>query len=177
MSERPIPSRPADPAKGAAEVAWRVGGLVDAPAAARLAEASFEPEYREAWTTGQIAGLLGSGESWLELGEANDMLVSFALCRKAADEVELLLCATSPGWRRRGLGLQMIDRVAQQCRLRGASRLFLEVRSSNEQALSLYRKASFREDGRRPGYYRTVSGDRIDAITLSLQPEKIIFPQ
>ena len=58
MSERPIPFRPADPAKGAAEVAWRIGGLVDAPAAARLAEASFEPEYREAWTTGQIAGLL-----------------------------------------------------------------------------------------------------------------------
>jgi ribosomal-protein-alanine N-acetyltransferase len=167
MSEQPIPLRSTElPVRAA----WRLGGLVEAPLVARLAEDSFEPEFREAWTAGQIAGLLGSSESWLELGEADGALIAFGLCRKAADEVELLLCATAPDWRQQGLGMELIARVAEQCRLRGARRLFLEVRSSNEAALALYRKAGFCEDGRRPGYYRTVSGDRIDAITLSVEP-------
>ena len=156
-------------------VIWRRGGLLDAPLAARLAEAAFEPEYREAWTAGQIAGLLGTSDSWLELAEtagdaASASGIAFALCRLAADEVELLLCATSPDWRRKGVGAELIGRVAEHCRLRGARRLFLEVRASNASALALYLKAGFREDGRRPGYYRTISGDRIDAITLSREP-------
>lgn len=167
MSEQRNPSQRFD---GPKAVQWRLGGIVDAPLAARLAESAFEPEYREAWTAGQIAGLLGSSDSWLDIAEAGGGLVAFALCRKAADEVELLLCATSPGWRRQGLGRELISRVAGQCLARGVQRLFLEVRSSNEQALALYRQAGFREDGRRPGYYRTISGDRIDAITLSLEP-------
>ena len=167
MSEQRNPFRSPDLLQA---IGWRLGGLLDAPLAARLAEGAFEVEYREAWTAGQIAGLLSSSESWLEMGMANNALAAFALCRKAADEVELLLCATSPDWRRQGLGMNLITRVAGECRARGARRLFLEVRSSNEQALGLYRKAGFREDGRRPGYYRTISGDRIDAITLSLEP-------
>ena len=154
---------------------WRRGGLLDAPAAAKLAELSFEPEYREAWTAGQIAGLLGTSDSWLELAEAEEApdvisQIAFALCRLAADEVELLLCATTPAWRRQGLGMRLLDRVVQQCKQRGARKLFLEVRASNVNALALYQKAGFREDGRRPGYYHTISGDRIDAITLSREP-------
>ncbi len=167
MSEQPIPFSRTEPVP---RVSWRQGGLVEAPVVAQMAEVSFEPEYREAWTAGQIAGLLGSSDSWLELGELGGALIAFGLCRQAADEVELLLCATAREWRKQGLGKELIARVSEQCRLRGVRRLFLEVRSSNEAALALYRKAGFCEDGRRPGYYRTVSGDRIDAITLSLVP-------
>ncbi len=170
MSEQLNPRRRIEPAPElAGALGWRRGGLVDAPLAARLAEDAFEPEYREAWTAGQIAGLLGTSDSWLDLGEAGGSLISFALCRLAADEVELLLCATSPDWRRQGIGMELIERVSEHCKIRGARRLFLEVRSSNQRAIGLYHKAGFREDGRRPGYYRTVSGDRIDAITLSLE--------
>lgn len=171
MSEQLNPRRRTEAAfQGGGPVGWRLGGLLDAGAVARLAEVAFEPEYREAWTTGQISGLLVSSDAWLELGEIDGALISFALCRQAADEVELLLCATSPDLRRQGLGMELMARVSEQCRLRGVRKLFLEVRSSNLSALALYRKAGFREDGRRPGYYHTVSGDRIDALTLSCEP-------
>ena len=95
-------------------------------------------------------------------------LVAFALCRQALDEVELLLCAVAPEARGRGFGRQMMQRVQESARARGARRLFLEVRSSNAAALALYGATGFAATGRRPGYYRTLSGNSIDALTLGL---------
>lgn len=148
---------------------WRVGAMADVPAVARLAEIAFEPFYREAWTDRQIADLLRNGESWLDVGVAAGLgVLSFALCRKVADEVELLLCAAHPRCRRQGLGACMMQRVIAECRRRGARTLFLEVRSGNRAAIALYQRTGFVVRGRRPHYYRTMSGDMIDAITMSL---------
>ena len=148
---------------------WSAGGLAEAARVARLAAHAFDPFYREAWNLGQIEGLLRQGNSWLELAEGPDgRLLAFALCRQILDEVELLLCATAPTCRRGGIGLELLRRAAARSRTKGAKRLFLEVRASNSAALALYRKGGFREDGRRPGYYRTISGEEIDAITLSV---------
>jgi ribosomal-protein-alanine N-acetyltransferase len=147
---------------------WSIGGLAEVHDAATLALGAFDPHYREAWTEAQMAGLLGTSTAWLNLCRNSQGLVAFALCRQALDEVELLLCATHPDRRREGLGRELVRAVIASSRARGARRLFLEVRRSNEQALGLYLATGFVESGRRPGYYRTVTGDSIDAITLSL---------
>lgn len=147
---------------------WRTGGLADSESVARLAEEAFEPLYREAWTATQISALLATAGAWLDLGVADGRLLAFAMSRQTFDEVELLLCAVAPDHRARGEGRRMMAAVAQSARARGARRLFLEVRASNSAALSLYRAAGFTPEGRRPGYYRTLTGESIDAITLSL---------
>jgi ribosomal-protein-alanine N-acetyltransferase len=152
----------------AGRVVWRTGGLADAEAVARLAEAAFEPLYREAWTATQISALLATAGAWFDLGHADGELVAFAMSRQTFDEVELLLCAVASEQRARGEGRRMMAAVAQSAKTRGARRLFLEVRASNAAALSLYRSAGFVPEGRRPGYYRTLTGESIDAITLSL---------
>jgi len=151
-----------------AALIWSVGSLDDAPLAGRLAAEAFDPHFREAWTDGQMAGLLATPSAWLELGKSGSALIAFALCRQAHDEVELLLCATSPAWRRRGVGRELVFQVAERARLRGASRLFLEVRSSNDAAIGLYLASGFSAVGRRRDYYRTLDDRRIDAITLAL---------
>ena len=133
-----------------------------------LAEAAFEPHYREAWTEAQISALLATAGAWLDLGHSGSRLVAFAMSRQTFEEAELLLCAVAPDGRGRGEGRRMIAAVAASARARGARRLFLEVRASNAAALSLYRSAGFTPEGRRPGYYRTLAGESIDAITLSL---------
>ncbi len=151
-----------------APLEWRVGGLAEAAAAASLAERAFEPHFREAWTEAQIAALLATSGAWLNLGVLGSAPAAFAMSRQLFDEVELLLCAVAPEWRGRGEGRHLIGQVADSARGRGARRLFLEVRSSNSAALSLYRSSGFQAEGRRPGYYRTLGGESIDAITLSL---------
>lgn len=149
-------------------IAWRIGGLADSRPVAALAERAFEPHFREAWTEAQIAALLATSGAWLDLGHGGDELAAFAMSRQTFDEVELLLCAVSPERRRRGDGRLLMEQVARSATARGARRLFLEVRSSNSAALSLYRTAGFKVEGRRPAYYRTLGGESIDAITLSL---------
>lgn len=146
---------------------WSIGGLAEAGDAAMLALQAFDPHFREAWTEAQMAGLLGTSTAWLNLCHDGSGLIAFALCRQALDEVELLLCATRPDRRRTGFGRELVAAVVGSSRARGARRLFLEVRSSNITALALYRETGFVETGRRPGYYRTVTGDSIDAITLT----------
>lgn len=154
-------------------LAWRIGGLADSASVAMLAERAFEPHFREAWTEAQIAALLATSGAWLDLGheghegQGGQQLAAFAMSRQTFEDVELLLCAVAPERRGAGDGRLLMQQVAGSARARGARRLFLEVRSSNMAALSLYRSAGFKVEGRRPGYYRTLGGESIDAITLS----------
>lgn len=133
-----------------------------------MAAAAFDPLYREAWTESQIASLLLSSNGWLDFGWDGDDLVAFALNRQVLDEIELLLCAVDPAFRRRGYGRALIDHVVEAARARGGAKLFLEVRASNDAALALYVNTGFSGEARRPGYYRTTDGQSIDAITLTL---------
>lgn len=168
MSVHQMPERKAVSPPEQGGLIWRTGGLADARAVAGLAEQAFEPLYREAWTEAQIAALLATSGAWLDLGHDGEALCAFAMSRQTFDEVELLLCAVAPDRRLGGAGRRLMQAVVDSARGRGARRMFLEVRASNSAALALYSAAGFRPEGRRPGYYRTLAGESIDAITLSL---------
>ena len=71
-----------------------------------------------------------------------------------ADEFELLDLATDPGQRRRGVASSLITELIHTARARAGSAVFLEVRSSNQAARSLYEKHGFRVVHERKNYYR-----------------------
>lgn len=137
-------------------------------------EAAFDPHYGEAWTRRQVedALLVGNCHYWLagpdgkEAAEGEEA-AGFSLSRTGVDEEELLLFAVSPDYRRRGVGLAMLEQLALAARGRGATRLFLEMRRGNP-AESLYRRFGFSPIGERRDYYRTSTGNRIDAISFAL---------
>ncbi len=155
-----------------APLRWRGGTPADVPEIAQFASYAFDPGFREAWTEPQIAAMVLDPASWLELGcsvrQGNPAIEAFALSRLIFDEVELLLFATSPANRLQGIGKALLAKVCLSSRMRGARRIYLEVRASNKAALTLYQSAGFVAAGRRPAYYRSVAGDSIDAITLAL---------
>ena len=91
----------------------------------------------------------------------------FALGRVVADEAELLTLAVAPEARRRGQAQQCLQDFEHNSRNMGAARVFLEVAATNAAARALYREAGFDEDGVRKGYYRSPTGDVIDAIVMS----------
>jgi [ribosomal protein S18]-alanine N-acetyltransferase len=61
--------------------------------------------------------------------------------------------AIAPGWKGRGLSRQLLDLHLRRLAGIGARSVYLEVGQSNAPACRLYRRAGFREVGRRQGYY------------------------
>lgn len=86
------------------------------------------------------------------------------------DEFQVATIAVHPGYRRRGIGRMLLDHALAEARSAGAQTAFLEVRTGNIPAQSLYRQFGFRIVGNRPQFY----ADGEDALIMSLhlmQPE------
>lgn len=154
----------------AAELGYRVeaGGMADLPDMMTVMGDAFDPEFGEAWTEAQCAGVLGMPGCWLLVAREQGDPAGFALLRSALSEAELLLIAVRPSFRRRGIAATLMDRAAAEAKKAGIEALHLEVRDGNP-ALELYRAAGFIQVGHRPAYYRGRSGKVFDALTFKRQ--------
>lgn len=138
-------------------------------------EAAFPRDYGEAWNRRQVGdALLLAGTTYAliapdgaERPAIDQPTAGFYLSRGLFEEEELLLFAIMPEYRRRGLGHILLTRFIEAARRRGKKRLFLEMRRNNPAGV-LYSAHGFRAIGIRPRYYRTSTGERIDAITQEL---------
>ena len=126
---------------------------------------AFDPQYGEAWTEAQCAGVLGMPGSWLLIARRGDEPAGFALLRKILGEAELLLIAVRERFRRQGVGRALLERAIEGAVADGVEMLHLEVRDGNP-ALELYRQAGFVQVGSRRGYYRGRTGKVFDALTF-----------
>lgn len=84
------------------------------------------------------------------------------------------MLAVHPSYRRQGFGqvlLQALLTVAQQ---QGLERATLEVRASNQSALSLYQKFGFQEVGRRRRYYPDTGEDGLILWLNGLQQAEFV---
>lgn len=140
----------------------------------QVMQSAFDPAFGEAWTRSQVESALLMGNCHVVLVDAagrqpaeGNPAAGFSLVRSVAGEDELLLIAVDPAHRRRGLGRKLLDLVIADSRRRQSSRIHLEMRSGNP-ADHLYRTRGFVPVGTRPNYYRSHSGDRLDAITFCL---------
>ena len=82
---------------------------------------------------------------------------------RVADEAQLMNLAILPPYRRRGFGALLMQDAFAEAKLLGCRFMTLEVRRSNESALSLYRRLEFHKIGVRQAYY---SDDGEDALVL-----------
>ncbi len=142
----------------------RGGVVADLPAVDAIMQAAFDPCFGEAWTRNQVLGLLAMPGVWLTLATVGPDPAGFALSRRVLDEAELLLLATVPAFRRRGVGAALLRSVIADSATQGARTLLLEVRSGND-AIKLYRSAGFVKVGERHQYYRGPAGQAFDALT------------
>lgn len=113
------------------------------------------------WSALEFAALLASPGIILT-GDAT----AFVLGRVTLDEAEVLTLATDPALQRRGLARAALAAFEAQARAAGAEKAFLEVAEDNHPAKALYAAASYAQVGRRPGYYATLTGNRVAALIL-----------
>jgi len=141
----------------------------------RIMHYAFDPQWGEAWNRRQISSSLAMPSTHYRLigptGAPNNIdetAAGFVLVRSAPGEEELLLIAVEPSFRGRNLGRKLLNLFANDAAKRGAERIFLEMRENNP-AEYLYKSFGFCEIGRRKDYYRSMNGDRIDAITFGME--------
>ena len=135
-------------------------------------QAAFAPEYGEAWNRTQVEDALLIGNCYYRLLSPDGIepadgtpAAGFFLSRQGFEEEELLLLGVAPDYRRRGIGNKLLEKLKEDAEKRGAKRLLLEMRRGNP-AEFLYRDQGFEKIGERLNYYRTPSGNRLDAITF-----------
>ena len=119
------------------------------------------------WTRGNFTDALDSGYLCY-VDEDGGELQGFAVLMPGVGEAELLNIAVAATHQRKGLGRAMLDRMLQIAAARSMSRMFLEVRASNQAAIALYRRAGFEQVGLRRGYYRNAAGLE-DALVMACE--------
>jgi ribosomal-protein-alanine N-acetyltransferase len=134
----------------------------DAAAIATLHAASFH----RGWSDGEIEHLLLDRHVVAHRATAGRGLAGFILSRLVQDEAEILSVAVAASWRGRGLARQLLDLHLRRLAGLGARTVFLEVGEDNAPARRLYRRAGFREVGRREGYYQDRGGPGTAALVL-----------
>lgn len=121
----------------------------DAATIARLHGESF----RRGWSEHEVEGLLSDRSVVTHRASAGGRLVGFVMSRIAADEAEILSIAVARARRGGGLAGRLLRQHLGRLAARGVKAVFLEVEEGNVSAMRLYRRAGFREVGRRAGYY------------------------
>jgi ribosomal-protein-alanine N-acetyltransferase len=132
------------------------------------AVAAIEREvFTDPWSNRAFGDLLGLDHvRGFVVEDGKGVIVGYAVCSQVADEGEILNLATAPGARRKGIGRALLAAVLQWLGERGAVKVFLEVRRSNEAAIAMYEAAGFATLGVRPNYYRRPTED---AVTMVLE--------
>ncbi len=87
----------------------------------------------------------------------------------ALNEGDITNVAVLESRQRRGIGRLLLEAMLQKTQEQSVTRMFLEVRESNERAISIYESLGFRKAGIRPGYYESPVED---GILMSRQAER-----
>ncbi len=69
--------------------------------------------------------------------------------------------AVSPGFRRKGVGAALLERLIETAKEKEMLGITLEVRMNNEAAQKLYTKYGFKHEGIRKGYYSDTGEDAL----------------
>lgn len=86
-------------------------------------------------------------------------LVSYLIANMVVDEFHLLKVAVHPDFQRQGYARALLREALKRAKFAGVKSAFLEVRTSNSEAIFLYRSANFKLSSVRRNYYRDNNED------------------
>ncbi|MBK1990417.1 ribosomal protein S18-alanine N-acetyltransferase [Sphaerospermopsis aphanizomenoides BCCUSP55] len=90
------------------------------------------------------------------------------------EEAHITILAIHPQYQHQGLGQALLYSLLKTASDRGLERATLEVRASNQPAISLYQKFGFKTAGRRPRYYKDNDEDALILWLSDLQHPKFM---
>lgn len=119
--------------------------------------------YPHPWSAEQFIQELNNPISSVDLLWIDEQLAGYICYWLIAGEAQILNLATASEFRRRGVAGQLLEHCFACCRKKGLTKVWLEVRMSNQAAIDLYLQQGFVADVVRSGYYR----DGEDALLMA----------
>ena len=111
-----------------------------------------EKAYDFGWSKGNFVDALN--ENYVAKALINNsVMVGYYFWQKVIDECHLLNFTIAKDRQRRGLGSWMLSQLLVSLRAKSITAIYLEVRPTNDTAISLYSKFGFSIIGRRKNYY------------------------
>ena len=140
--------------------------LEDIPGVVEIENLSFPTPWSESSFRYE---LLENPYASLFVARAGPMVLAFACLWIIDQEVKINNIAVHPSYRGRGVATRFLKFLIEHAATQGCREITLEVRPSNQAALSLYRKAGFVPIGRRKQYYTDTHEDAI-VMWLRIEP-------
>ncbi|EAZ93075.1 ribosomal protein S18-alanine N-acetyltransferase [Crocosphaera chwakensis] len=115
------------------------------------------------WTKDGYQRELKSSNShfWVLSSHLTQTIIGCGCFWEILEEAHITLLMIAPRYQSQGLGQLLLYGLLRDAVKRKLERATLEVRVSNQPALSLYRKFGFQVAGRRTGYYKKTGEDAL----------------
>ena len=123
------------------------------------------------WSVKAITEVLEKPHYRVLVSHSESAVIGLCLFTLVADECNLLYIAVDSQYRQQGIGRQLLNALITQSRQHNISRVFLEVRESNQAAIALYDAAGFINNGRRKDYYPAIKAVLVSHIDTQLDNE------
>jgi len=123
--------------------------------------------YRTPWSRSMFASELAKSTSVCLGAFEGDRLIGYVVNSRYVDAWHVMNVAVDPDHQRRGIATQLLERVFELTGSEERRGYTLEVRVSNLDAIQLYQKLGFQQQGLRRGYY---TDNREDAVIMWREP-------
>lgn len=110
--------------------------------------------FSDPWSENSIAPELKNPLSLWLVAMDGETIAGYVGSQAVMGEADMMNIAVAPDYRRQGIAENLINRLISALAEGGNHSLALEVRETNQAAISLYQKLGFTQVGYRPGYYR-----------------------
>ena len=119
---------------------------------AQIAELEREI-FPDAWSENAIRETWDQEQSILLGAFQGEILKGYLIVYCVLDELEIARIAVRPSGRRQGIAGALLKNLEKKSEELKIVRWLLDVRESNQAAISLYKKYEFSEDGKRKNFY------------------------
>lgn len=115
------------------------------------------------WTKEMFEDDFKNDKSFYLVNEEEGSITSYVCYEIVLDEATIMSIATNSEYRKKGYANLLLKFSYALLKEKGIKKIFLEVRSTNENAINLYKKNDFKEMSVRKNYY---SDPKCDAIVM-----------
>jgi [ribosomal protein S18]-alanine N-acetyltransferase len=123
--------------------------------------------YDTPWSRSMFAGELAKPASLCLGAFEGEQLAGYLIVSRYVDAWHVMNIAVSPEFRRRGIATALLERLFELTDDHSRRGYTLEVRVSNDGAITLYERLGFTARGIRRGYY---TDNREDALIMWREP-------